>query len=385
MKNLICAVLLILACSASAIEVTYPGSGGGGSGGSATNVVLRGAQSNLVGTNGTGDWTILGNVSTSVSNWVPSVLSPIHLLEATKRDGQSYSPGNFSGAVVTNSQYLLIGAPGTEGVVRELVIVPFYTGFSTINSVVKDLRLLVYADSNLTVNVSLAELCGMRYHPTSEDYILNRQSYYANTYVETTNAYSLSPLYQMFLKFPMPYTNGCWARITNTVGGSNWVQGYMTAYVDRTPIPTAIRDYRMYCYSTNQALSGAASNYWTTVTGSGQIVGMAFGLTNSNPTGVAEFEDSGGFGFWLNNAVQWEPDGMDDFFHATIGGIAGREFIGEQVGITRFVYDGVNPSMQEGYRWMPNDSINFTNGFTFYTDGGVATEAYFNLWYYRKP
>lgn len=49
------------------------GTSGGGSGGSATNVFLGGAEPGLVTTNGTGNWTISGKVSTGVSNWVLSV------------------------------------------------------------------------------------------------------------------------------------------------------------------------------------------------------------------------------------------------------------------------------------------------------------------------
>lgn len=49
------------------------GTSGGGNGGSATNVFLGGAEPGIVTTNGTGNWTITGKVSTGVSNWVLSV------------------------------------------------------------------------------------------------------------------------------------------------------------------------------------------------------------------------------------------------------------------------------------------------------------------------
>lgn len=62
------ALLLLLAVSSRSDAVGFVHPGGSGSGGSATNVILRGAVPGLVTTNGTGDWTLTGNASTATNS-----------------------------------------------------------------------------------------------------------------------------------------------------------------------------------------------------------------------------------------------------------------------------------------------------------------------------
>lgn len=100
MKNLICAVLLSLACSASAIEVTYPGSGGG-TPGSATNVFFLAGQNTSVRTqNGSNVVDVVGTLTNNTTGNASTATTATNVATQT--------------SVVNPAQYVWMASVGTE-------------------------------------------------------------------------------------------------------------------------------------------------------------------------------------------------------------------------------------------------------------------------------
>lgn len=328
------------------------------------------------------------------TNASPAQLSPFYNALFGMRPWASRATGPYQGTFVTNSQFLRVASGGTTGIVRSLFIMGDVSGTAGLAAKIRNVRLMCWADSNLTMTVTLADLFGARYRTNADTWTVQRFSRFIDTNAEATNQLFATEMWQAKLILPQPFTNGFYCKLTNYVDGTTWSAGYIAAEYDLYPaLPPPVDTLRLYAYNTNYLpFPIATTNFIVSATGSGQIVGFMLGFTNISSQDIIGFQDSHGVAFNLNG-VTWEPDGLDDFFGRTWGASLG-EYIGDNAGVINYYIDldlpnhtvGNGPGYMEAYRWLYDDAIQFTNGFTAYFNvnldmSGVAP----TLFYYRSP
>lgn len=303
----------------------------------------------------------------------------------------SRSTGRYGSATVTNSLYQLISAPGTRGVVRSLVIMGDVGVTGRLDTNLAKVNLMVWCDSNLTVNVNLANLSGVRYLNASNAWAYKLQGLWLNSISDSEP--ELAPgqyLYWYELRFPMPFTNGCYAKLTNIVAGTNWAHGYIGATVT-DGLVDGLAEYRLYGVETNKALAAVTSNFLFSATGSGQVLGFMGGLSNSVGSDVIQWPADAGIVWRLNGNYSWEPIGLDDFFGNTWGSALGPiegAFYNGRSGTPTFSYNSPStPAYFTAYRWLYEDAITFTNGIIVATSADRPTmeASSWTMFYLRKP
>lgn len=330
-------------------------------------------------TNNTTGYAASATIAASVTNFI----SPIHLLTSQPRSGAK-STGNFSSTVVTNSNYLLISQPGTTGVVRRLDMMLDVGADGFANTNLSKINLMVWSDSNLVVNAPASDIFGVRYYAPSNGWRVIKDT----TWISSTASDSIVPntyftwYYYASLYFPMPFTNGMYAKLTNTSGAA-WPNGYIAAqHIDASPLPSEFSRYRLTTFTTNMPISGSTSQFVFSVTGKGQLLAVSMALSNSYGDAIVGFEDSSGFAYVADEVVM-KPSGVDDYFGASWGGAQGV-FTGHRHGQTSWEYNSTTNSWKENYVHFKDNPLTWTNSLRFYLDSGPIDQGVFTFWMLRE-
>jgi hypothetical protein len=317
---------------------------------------------------------------------VTNQFSMIGLLQNMPR-GLNKATGVYGGTQVTNSQNLVIAATGVSGIVRTLFIHPDVGSTGYLETNMNKLKLLVYADGNLTCDVYLSDLWGTTFQ-TGTNWSINRYTRYCDAMADGLSLRTGFPLYTMSLRVPMPFTNGITCKLTNYTTGTTWTHGYIAAEYETLTLPTELLHARTYITNIHGSISASASNILFGVSGKGEVIGVNIGLSNSISSEILGFQDSHGLGFVLDTYI-YKPDGLDDWLNRTYGGAQGAS-IGYDVGTLDYSYDyagsGAAPGYMESFRWLYSDALRFTNSISVYRDGQTSIDyGYFTFFYIRKP
>lgn len=314
-------------------------------------------------------------------------LNPLAQLIHGRRLGGGKSLGNYA-ETGNNSTFALLSAGGTKGVLRELWIIPDVAGTGGLRTNAAQIDLLVYADSNLTVRANLANLLGTRHRYLSNgNWSVVRSSRFVDSVSQSTNAAAAIEETQLLLKFPMPFTNGIFARLTNSVAGTNWGLGYINAFIDPGTPPSELASWRFYGDYTTQAPSASgASNHLFSVAGEGYMVGMTHAMYDSQASVFVGYVDSHGIVFTTGTDNHWKPSGLDDFYNNTHAMVMG-EMLNHDYGTLNYSvlpFDYSGTAAVECFRWFYDDTFAWTNGVSVWDDSGVDIDSLSVSFFYLK-
>lgn len=336
---------------------------------------------------------ITGNAATATTATMATMavtatnLNPLAQLIHGRRLGGGKSLGNYA-ETGNNSTFALLSAGGTKGVLRELWIIPDVAGLGGLRTNATQVDLLVYADSNLTVRANLANLLGTRHRYLSNgNWSVVRSSRFVDSVSQSTNAAAAIEETQLLLKFPMPFTNGIFARLTNSVAGTNWGLGYINAFIDPGTPPSELASWRFYGDYTTQAPSASGvSNHLFSVAGEGYMVGMTHAMYDSQASVFVGYVDSHGIVFTTGTDNHWKPSGLDDFYNNTHAMVMG-EMLNHDYGTLNYSvlpFDYSGTAAVECFRWFYDDTFAWTNGVSVWDDSGVDIDSLSVSFFYLK-
>lgn len=361
-----------------------------GEGGPATNVIEVAAGSGvtvvtnlllrtLIVTNVTGTFT--GNAAGLTNYGGPEILlNPIRVGFGTQPYGPNIHPSDFFLAI----------APGTAGVITKVEIQPdLSAGTHSYPNEWNDINLQIFPDcgsftnnaslTNPAVNVPLADLFNNRFkYTTNGHWAVERKSRFIDSQDWSTNLLYGGPIHLLWFYAPIYASNGCVIRLQSNLGNTNWGHGYIGATVDnRANLDQLGRfaSWRLRSHNVNGAFTGgSASNYLTTVSSAGLLIGWTVGAFDNTESGnVVSWTDSRGLQVYSGSGERWNCF-TDDILGSTYAGSGGFHF-GPEVGLlTAWMGPNLNGASQaiEGYRWFGESGMYWTNSAVFSLSGNAA-------------
>jgi len=336
-----------------------------------------------------GAGVILPTATTAIglTNGLRELLAP-RLSGGVGRGIGSYSENGF------NSDGVLIGGAGAEGVIRDIWCMPDLGGGSSWEHMKTAVWFQVYVgggnsvdpDSSLrTINIPLGELYSDKFRFSSNGhYEVLRRSMQLDTVESSTNFYIGYGVKTFRWKFDMPFTNGAFIRLYSTSSNANWQLGYFGANYE-LGAAQANAGYKLKHLRYSDT-TGTGSNFLFAATGPGLAAGFCQGWHDADFNNTVAFLDSKGPTFWTGT-TKWDTVGDGDMYGNTLSGSATRQHIGQDAGTMLWDIGAAEQLTgylsMECYRWLDSDAFSWTNGVTVYVPNSNPIQSmYFNLFYY---